>query len=77
MKMALILGILLLAGCGDGKDWSGAGYQDGYAMGFNHACGCAGYHAIHGKWDIAEYAKAYSEGILSGIDDCKANVRSC
>lgn len=69
MKRALILGVLLLlAGC-DNKDWGAAGYQDGYAVGYNTTCGYPG-NLIHGRWDDSTYSSAYSSGMQAGISAC-------
>ena len=69
---ALILGslsLLFVSGC-DSKDWSDAGYSDGFAVGYNTTCEIKAT-LIEGNWDNEEYSEAYEVGYADGAIACR------
>ncbi len=68
LTMAMLL-ILPLAGCIFDSDQRDAGYQDGYAVGYNTACEIRAT-MINGEWGNSTYSEGYASGVTDGIIAC-------
>ena len=58
-----------VAGCSDSEERYDAGYNDGYAVGYNTACKIRAT-LVEGAFDNADYARGYSLGQTDGIIAC-------
>lgn len=73
---AAILAAAGLAACTSPKyDPADAGYDDGYAVGYNTACKIRST-LIHGDFKNQAYAEAYARGQTDGIQGCNRDRRS-
>ncbi len=74
-KYAIMLA-LFLAGCNrpDPEERYEAGYDDGYAAGYNTECKIRAT-LIEGDFENQEYTDGYVDGQLAGIGDCRKGVR--
>ena len=68
--------VMGLAGCWPEDDRRGAGYSDGYADGYNHACNISGPD-VEVDWTDTAYSRGFvegsSEGVADGIAACGAD----
>lgn len=69
------MALLFLCGCGPSADSRyDAGYDDGFAAGYNTTCEIRAT-MIAGDWDDKNYSKGYGDGYEDGAIECK-NKRS-
>ena len=54
----------------DSEERYGAGYNDGYATGWNTTCQIRAT-LIDGDWDNEDYSRGYREGYAAGSIDCR------
>lgn len=71
----LIAAFLGLSGCIFEEDRSGAGFQDGLAVGYNTACEVRA-SLINAEWDNESYSRAYADGVTQGILQCLADKKA-
>lgn len=60
---------LLLAGCSDWSEREDVGFDDGYAVGYNTACGIR-TSVVEGDFNNDRYANAYERGREAGAAAC-------
>lgn len=65
---ALVLVLFSVAACKE-EDKFDAGYDDGFASGYNTACEIRAT-LIEGDWDSQSYTRGYNEGNAAGILEC-------
>lgn len=72
MRALLICACLLLTAClADADERFDAGYNDGYAVGYNTECKIRAT-MVEGDFDNKHYARGYATGELDGINACRA-----
>ena len=72
MKKALLLAVILVAGCGRGSDTSyDSGYDEGYAAGWNTTLSIRGT-LVEGDWDNQHYKRGYDAGWADAVADARA-----
>ena len=73
--VATFLVSVVLAGCGPSKQerWD-AGYDDGFASGYNTTCEIRAT-MIEGDWKDADYSSGYREGYADGATECRQEVQ--
>ena len=59
-----------LPACDTVKDKYDAGYDDGWAAGYNTTCKIRAT-MIEGDWDSESYSKGYSDGYADGSYECR------
>ena len=59
-----------MSGCDAFKDKYDAGYDDGWAAGYNTTCKIRAT-MIEGDWDSESYSKGYSDGYADGSYECR------
>lgn len=78
MKRSTVLfvaALSLISACGENAESRyEAGYDDGYAVGYNTACEIRAT-LIDGDWNNKHYSKGYSDGIEHGIAACNTDRR--
>ena len=59
-----------MSGCDAFKDKYDAGYDDGWAAGYNTTCKIRAT-MIEGDWDSESYSRGYSDGYADGSYECR------
>ncbi len=65
----VIVSLIFFSSCGDSDERRNAGYNDGYAVGYNTACQIRAT-LIEGDFDDADYSKGYAKGQEAGMMAC-------
>lgn len=60
----------LLSACDVRKNKYDAGYDDGWAAGYNTTCKIRAT-MIEGDWDSESYSRGYSDGYADGSYECR------
>lgn len=63
---------VLVAGCDNADERYDAGYNDGYAVGYNTACEIRAT-LIEGDFENSDYARGYASGQTDGTIACNRN----
>jgi hypothetical protein len=65
-----ILSLALLAGCENADERYDAGFNDGYAVGYNTTCEIRAT-LIESDWDSENYKAGYDDGYADGAAECR------
>ena len=69
MNRLLLLVAMMVSACADPDERYDAGYNDGYAVGYNTTCKIRAT-LIEGDWDDKNYSRGYADGNDAGSIDC-------
>ena len=69
--MSLVLAIMLV-GCDSADERYEAGYDDGFAAGYNSECESRST-LIEGDWGDADYTRGYNDGDFDGRKQCRSD----
>ena len=74
IRNSVIFSVTLFAivGCQDSEERYDAGYNDGYAVGYNTACEIRAT-LVEGAFDNPNYAEGYAEGLTDGVVACSSD----
>ena len=61
---------MFIIGCSNLEKSYGAGYSDGYAVGYNTTCKIR-RTLIYGHFNSDDYARGYYQGKIEGSEACK------
>jgi len=65
----------VIISCSNDEKTFDAGYNDGYAEGYNTTCEIRAT-MVYGHWDSKDYSKGYNVGRIDGSQQCLADKRN-